>query len=69
MKKQSISGFYSDLEEDLLDRLLREAVLWLVFLQSRFEHSEDPMIEVSSRKLLSEIIEIYDIYFLSIAIS
>ena len=68
MKKQSISTFSYDLEDEHLDKLLREAVLWLVFLVRRFEPTDDSITEVSSRKLLSEIAEIYDIPFFSIVI-
>ena len=68
MKKQSISTFSYDLEDERLDKLLREAVLWLVFLVRRFEPTDDSIREVSSRKLLSEIAEIYDIPFFSIVI-
>ena len=68
MKKQSMSGFSSDLEEERRDRLLLDAVLMLVFLVIRFDPTDDSIREVSSKKLLSEIAETSDIPFFSIVI-
>jgi hypothetical protein len=68
IKKQLKSGFSYDLEDERLDKLLREAVLWLFFLVRRFEPTDDSTADVSSRKLLSEISEIDEIPFFSIVI-
>lgn len=63
MKKQSISIFYYDFYDECLDKLLLEAVLWLVFLVNRFELIDDSINDVSSRKLLSDIVSIIEFYF------
>ena len=68
IKKQLKSGFSYDLDDEHLDKLLREAVLWLVFLVRRFEQTDDSITDVSSRKLLSEISEIDEIPFFIIVI-
>jgi len=69
MKKQSMSDFSFDLEEERLERLLLEAVLWSVFLVRRFSPKDDSRREVSSRKLLSDMADIYEIPFFSMVMN